>query len=92
EMLYVVLKANIWDLGNSNIFGALGLELGELKHLQYLYILTNLGSELKCCLQTERVLKLVEESRNRSLKGKIPFQQNSKHRSGHWSITCVISY
>lgn len=25
------------DLGNSNISGSLGSELGELKHLQYLY-------------------------------------------------------
>ncbi|KAG5060533.1 hypothetical protein JHK87_001562 [Glycine soja] len=25
------------DLGNSNVFGTLGLELGQLQHLQYLY-------------------------------------------------------
>lgn len=28
---------NFRDLGNSNISGSLGSELGELKHLQYLY-------------------------------------------------------
>lgn len=35
---------NFRDLGNSNISGSLGSELGELKHLQYLYFLTTLSS------------------------------------------------
>ncbi|KAL8554683.1 hypothetical protein ACS0TY_002754 [Phlomoides rotata] len=60
------------DLGNSNISGALGPELGELKHLQYLELYGNdLGGKIPDELGNLEKLVSMDLYRNK-FKGKIP--------------------
>lgn len=56
---------NFRDLGNSNISGTLGSELGELKHLQYLYC-SYLSAFTQVVLYFPFVLCLVIEKKNKN--------------------------